>query len=42
MNQSKNREMVLRLCVAAMMTALVCAGNFARIVMPLSVVAVTS
>ena len=42
MNQSKNREMVLRLCVAAMMTALVCAGNFARIVMPLSVGGVTA
>ena len=42
MNQSKNREMVLRLCVAAMMTALVCAGNFARIVLPLSVGGVTA
>lgn len=42
MNQSKNREMVLRLCVAAMMTALVCAGNFARIMLPLSVGGVTA
>ena len=42
MNQSKNREVVLRLCVAAMMTALVCAGNFARIVLPLSVGGVTA
>ncbi|MDE6259875.1 MAG: ECF transporter S component [Oscillospiraceae bacterium] len=42
MNQSKNRERILKLCVAAMMTALVCAGNFARIILPLSVGGVTA
>lgn len=42
MNQSKNRERILTLCVAAMMTALVTAGNFARIVLPLSVGGVTA
>ena len=42
MNQSKNREMVLKLCVAAMMTALVFAGNYARIVLPISVGGVTA
>lgn len=42
MNQSKNREMVLKLCVAAMMTALVFAGNFLRIIMPISIGGVTA
>lgn len=42
MNQSKNREMVLKLCVAAMMTTLVFAGNYARIVLPISVGGVTA
>ena len=37
MNQSKNRILVLKICVGAMLTALVFAGNYARIVLPLSI-----
>ena len=42
MNESKNRAMILRICTAAMMTALVFAGNYLRIVLPISVGGVTA
>ena len=34
MNQSKNHQALLKLCAAAMMTAIVFAGNFLRITLP--------
>lgn len=37
MNNSKGRRALLRLCAAAMMTAIVFAGNYLRIVIPISV-----
>lgn len=42
MNQSKNRGMVLKLCVASMMTAIVFLGNYLRITMPVAVGGVTA
>ena len=42
MNQSKNREMVLKLCVASMMTALVTVFSGMRIMLPLAVGGVTA
>ena len=42
MNESKNRAVILRICTAAMMTALVFAGNYLRIVLPISVGGVTA
>ena len=42
MNQSKNREMVLKLCVASLMTALVTVFSGMRIMLPLAVGGVTA
>ena len=42
MNQSKNREMVLKLCVASLMTALVTVVSGMRIMLPLAVGGVTA
>ena len=42
MNQSKNRETVLKLCVASLMTALVAVFSGMRIIMPLAVGGVTA
>ena len=42
MNESQNRKMILKLCMAAMMTALVFVSNYMRIVLPIAVGGVTA
>lgn len=42
MNQTKNHQRLLKLCAAAMMTAIVFVGNFLRITMPVPLGGVTS
>ena len=42
MNQSKNHQALLKLCAAAMMTAIVFAGNFLRITLPVPLGGVTA
>lgn len=42
MNRTKNHDRLLRLCAAALMTAIVFAGNYLRITMPISVGGQTS
>ncbi len=42
MNQSKNHQQLLKLCAAAAMTAIVFAGNYLRVTIPISLGGVTS
>lgn len=42
MNQTKNHQRLLKLCAAAMMTAIVFVGNFLRITMPVPIGGVTA
>jgi uncharacterized membrane protein len=42
MNESKNRQLILKLCVTAMMTAIVFVSNYLRITMPVAVGGVTA
>lgn len=42
MNQSKTHQTLLRLCAAAAMTAIVFAGNYMRVTIPVSIGGVTS
>lgn len=42
MNNSKSRQLLLKLCAAGMMTAIVFVGNYLRITMPIAVGGVTA
>ena len=42
MNQSKDHQQLLKLCAAAAMTAIVFAGNYLRVTIPISLGGVTS
>lgn len=42
MNNSRSRQLLLRLCAAGMMTAIVFVGNYLRITMPIAVGGVTA
>ena len=42
MNASKQHEALVKLCTAALMTAIVFAGNYLRITMPVAVGGVTA